>query len=112
MLKRTITGACYVAVIVGFFMLREFVDPRLMNILTWFFIAVGSFELARMIKPFALKGTFTLSIIYGVVAFFSLVLLAAYYVLVYRKEIIFSFLFFDLSGLFIFGNNLFMSSTY
>ena len=67
MLKRTITGACYVAVIVGFFMLREFVDPRLMNILTWFFIAVGSFELARMIKPFALKGTFTLSIIYGVV---------------------------------------------
>lgn len=67
MLKRTITGACYVAIIVAFFLLRELVDARLFNILNWFFIAVGTFELGRMLKPFVLKGTFTASLVYGII---------------------------------------------
>ena len=35
----------------------------------------------------------SMSVIYGTVAFFSLVLLAAYFLLVYRKEMWFGFLF-------------------
>ena len=80
MLKRTITGACYVAIIVGFFLLRQWVDVRLMNLLNWFFIAVGTFEVARMLKPFALKGTFTTSIVFGVV-FAPLYCIIEYFVL-------------------------------
>ena len=37
MLKRTVTGAIYVAIIVGFFFLRDYVDYRLFNILTFAF---------------------------------------------------------------------------
>ncbi len=65
MLKRTISGAVYVAIIVGFFLLREFVDARLFNILTCFFTVVGTFELARAVKPYSLKGSYIASIIFG-----------------------------------------------
>ncbi len=67
MLKRTISGAVYVAIVVGFFLLREYVDSRLFNILTCFFMIVGSFELARAIKPFSLKGSYISTIIFGCV---------------------------------------------
>ncbi len=67
MLKRTISGAVYVAIIVGFFLLREWVDFRLFNILTCFFTVVGSFELARALKPFSLKGSYLATIVYGVI---------------------------------------------
>ncbi len=67
MLKRTISGAVYVAIIVGFFCLRQFVDPRLFNILTCFFTVVGTFELARALKPYSLKGSYLASIIFGAV---------------------------------------------
>lgn len=66
MLKRTITGAIYVAIIVGFFFLREYADYRLFNILTFAFSAIGTFEVARAIKPYLYKGNFTLAVIYGV----------------------------------------------
>ncbi len=66
MLKRTISGAVYVAIIVAFFLLREFVDYRLFNVLTCFFTIVGSFELARAVKPYSLKGTYLATIIFGV----------------------------------------------
>ena len=65
MLKRTISGACYVAILVGFFLLREFVDTRLFHLLTWFFTIVGTFELARALKNYLLKGYKTLSIVYA-----------------------------------------------
>ena len=65
MLKRTITGAIYVAAIVGFFFLRDYVDYRLFNILTFAFMAIGTFEVARAIKPYLYKGNFTLAVIYG-----------------------------------------------
>lgn len=65
MLKRTITGAIYVAIIVGFFFLRDYADYRLFNILTFAFAAIGTFEVARAIKPYLYKGNFTLALIYG-----------------------------------------------
>ncbi len=67
MLKRTISGAVYVAIIVGFFCLRQFVDFRLFNILTCFFTVVGTFELARAVKPYSLKGSYLASIIFGAI---------------------------------------------
>lgn len=65
MLKRTVTGAIYVAIIVGFFFLRDYVDYRLFNILTFAFCAIGTFEVARAVKPYLQKGNFTLAVIYG-----------------------------------------------
>ena len=65
MLKRTITGACYVAVLVAFFVLRENVDYRIFHILTWFFAVMGTFEIARAVKPFAIKGTFIPAIVFS-----------------------------------------------
>lgn len=50
MLKRTISGAVYVLIVLSFFILREYVDYRLFNILIAFFSAVGTFEVARALK--------------------------------------------------------------
>ena len=47
MLKRTISGAVYVAILVGIFLLRQFVDYRIFHLLTWFFTIVGTYELVR-----------------------------------------------------------------
>lgn len=47
MLKRTISGAVYVAILVGIFLLRQFVDYRIFQLLTWFFTIVGTYELVR-----------------------------------------------------------------
>lgn len=66
MLKRTISGACYVAIIIGFFMLRAYVDYRLFNLLTYFFIGLGTFELARAIKPFMLKNFCVVAVCFGI----------------------------------------------
>ena len=65
MLKRTITGAIYVAIIVGFFFLRNYVDFRLFDILTLIFCAVGTFEVARAVKSRLYNGNFALSIVFG-----------------------------------------------
>ena len=65
MLKRTITGACYVAIIVGFFLLRELVDARLFQILNLAFISIGTFEVARALEPYSMKGGFSFAVIYG-----------------------------------------------
>ena len=67
MLKRTITGAIYVAIIVGFFLLRDYVDYRLFNVLTFVFCAIGTFEVARAIKPYLYKGNFTLAVVCGAI---------------------------------------------
>ncbi|MBQ9485497.1 MAG: phosphatidate cytidylyltransferase [Clostridia bacterium] len=67
MLKRTSTGAVYVAIIVGFFLLRDHVDYRLFNILTFVFCAVGTFEVARAVKEYLYYGNFTLAVIFGTI---------------------------------------------
>ena len=67
MLKRTLSGAIYVAIIVGFFFLRNYVDFRLFNTLTFVFCAVGTFEVARAVKGRLYNGNFALSIIFGAI---------------------------------------------
>lgn len=62
MLKRIITGAGYVVVMVAFFLLRELVDTRIFHALTCFLTVVGVMETAKMLKPFTVKGTTVLSI--------------------------------------------------
>lgn len=66
MLKRTISGAVYVALVAGFFLLRQFVDYRLFSVFIWFFCAVGSFEVARAVKNHTDNFTFILSVVSGI----------------------------------------------
>ena len=65
MLKRTLTGAVYVAIIVLFFLLRNYVDSRLFNILIFAFCAMGTFEVARALKRHLYRGNFYLAVIFG-----------------------------------------------
>ena len=65
MLKRTISGAVFVMIIVAFLILRQFVDYRIFNLLSWFFSLVGTFEIARAMKKYLLKGWFTFTVVYG-----------------------------------------------
>lgn len=67
MLIRTISGAVYVLIVTGFFLLREFVTPELFQILIWFFSCVGTFEVARAVKSRTVKGNFTLAIVFGII---------------------------------------------
>ena len=62
MLKRTITGACYVAILTAFFLLREFVNFKIFHLLTYFFAIVGTIEVAKAIKSFTIKGSFVIAI--------------------------------------------------
>ena len=66
MKKRVVTGAIYVAVVVAMFLLREYVDYRLFNLLTYFWTAMGTFEVARAVKPWAIDGNFLSAVIFGV----------------------------------------------
>ncbi len=49
MKTRILSGTVFVAIITGFFLLREFVDFRLFNILIWFFAFGGTLEIARAV---------------------------------------------------------------
>ncbi|MBQ3115999.1 MAG: CDP-archaeol synthase [Clostridia bacterium] len=66
MLTRIITGAGYVAVMLGFFLMRELVDARIFHLLTYFLIAWATFEVARMVKEKALKGVYPLGVTFGI----------------------------------------------
>ncbi|MCQ2387360.1 MAG: phosphatidate cytidylyltransferase [Clostridia bacterium] len=66
MKKRVISGACYVAIILGVFLLRGLVDTRLFQILPLFFCSLGTFEIARALKTHLFKGWYSLSIIFGI----------------------------------------------
>ena len=79
MLKRTISGSVYVAVLVGFFLLRQFVDHTIFHILMGIFLIMGTFELARMLKPFILKGWFWVYIAYSIVFFARYLLIERFY---------------------------------
>lgn len=67
MLKRIITGACYATAITAMFLLREFVDYRIFPLLLVVFASVGTFELARALKGWLVKGNYYCLIIYGIV---------------------------------------------
>ena len=66
MLTRTISGACYVAIVVAFFLLRQLTPyPQTFDILTWFICAYGTFEVARALKAHSLKGSVAISTVFG-----------------------------------------------
>ena len=62
---RVISGAFFVAIVTGFFLLREFVDVRLFSIFLWFLSAVGSFEMARAATPKTGKSIAIISMVLG-----------------------------------------------
>lgn len=66
MKTRSISSVAFVVVVVGFFLLRQFVYAPLFNILIWFFIAVATFELARALKGFCADGNFYPAVVYGI----------------------------------------------
>ena len=66
MKKRTISGAIYVAILLTFFLLRQFVNYKAFHLLTYFLIAMGTFELARAIRSLSINGTYYLAIIFGI----------------------------------------------
>lgn len=66
MLKRTISGSVYVAILVAFFLLRQFCDYRIFHVLTCFFLIVGTIELAKALKERIFKWTFYASIIFAI----------------------------------------------
>ncbi len=63
---RTISGAVFVAILVGFFLLREYVDYRIFQIFTAFLMVVGTFEMSRAIKEHLFKGVRELSLVFSV----------------------------------------------
>lgn len=65
MLIRTISGAIYVAIIAGFFCLRQFVSPDTFLILLLFLCAFGTFEVARAVKQKTNKMIFYFQVAYG-----------------------------------------------
>lgn len=62
---RAISGACFVAIVAGFFLLRELVDYRLFDFLIWFLCGAGTFEVARALKPRLGRGAFVALCVYG-----------------------------------------------
>ena len=65
-MKRVISGSVFLAVVAGFFLLRQFTPyPQLFDILIYFFLVAGTFELGRAIKPFSVSGTHIGSVIYA-----------------------------------------------
>lgn len=65
MLKRTLTGALYCAVIVGFFLVRQYVDTKLFNVLIGIFAIIGCYEVGKMVKKFAIEKITLIATLYG-----------------------------------------------
>ena len=64
---RIISGACFVAIITAFFLLREFVHPAFFNILIWFLCAFGTYEVVRALKQVNSKFTSILAFVSGII---------------------------------------------
>ena len=74
MKTRIISGAFYVLLLTVFFVLRQLVDTSIFHLLTYFFIVVGTYEIARATRKVAIKGTRLLSMV------FALLFVPVYYV--------------------------------
>ena len=62
---RTVSGAAYVAILIGFFLLRT-VSPLFFNAFIWFLSFMGAFEVARCVKPFSFKGGMAFAVVFGI----------------------------------------------
>lgn len=85
MLKRLLSGSVYVAIIVGFLLLRRFVDYRLFDIFVWFICAMGTFEVSRALKEKTGKIVYIANVIFGVL-FVPLFYFAEYVLLLENPE--------------------------
>ena len=65
MVKRVITGAGLIAVVVGFFFLRNYVDIRLFNILIGVFSVLGAWEMTRALGDKMTVAQKVISLIYA-----------------------------------------------
>ncbi len=65
MTKRIISGIGFIIVVVGFFVLRQYVCPYAFQILTWFIGAVGTFEMARAMKGYTSNAAFITATVFG-----------------------------------------------
>ena len=74
MLKRTLSGAVYVAVIAGIFLLREFVSPLFFMGLILAFIGIGTYEMLR-----AFRAKLTISQMVAVSVYAAVYLPIAYF---------------------------------
>lgn len=68
MLTRVVSGAVFTAIMVAFFLLREFVDYRIFALLIWFFCVVGTFEVVRAYAKRTCKIERVLNLIFGILA--------------------------------------------
>ena len=66
MKTRSISSIAFVVIVVGFFLLRQFVYAPVFDILIWFALSVATFELARALKDFSANGNFLVATIYGI----------------------------------------------
>ena len=66
MLKRLLSGSVYVALIVGFLLLRRFVNYRLFDILTFLMCSLGTFEVARALKEKIGEIAYVISVAFGI----------------------------------------------
>ncbi len=67
MLKRSITAFFIILTMVASFLLRQFVDTRLFNILIYAFSLIGTFEMVRALKDKLTVGLKTLLFIYAAI---------------------------------------------
>ncbi len=67
MKTRTISGAVYVALIVGFFLLRQYVNNACFEILIFLLCSIGTFEVASAIKEKTNKAIFFIDSIFGII---------------------------------------------
>lgn len=90
MLKRTISGAVYIAIIVGFFFMRNLIDYRLFDILICAFSLICAFEMATATSKLVIEGVPTLTLIIGGL-FVPVYFLAEMFLTKYRFYIAFEF---------------------
>lgn len=64
MFVRTVSGAIYVAILVGFFFLRS-ISPLFFAAFIWFLSFMGAFEVARAVKNYSVKGGFIFAVVFG-----------------------------------------------
>ena len=67
MKTRTISGFIYTIIVVAAFLLRQFVDFRLFNVLLYVFAFFSCYELSRATEKYAIKHSRTLAIIFGAI---------------------------------------------
>ncbi len=65
MKKRTISGLAYALIVVSFVLLRQYVNELLFNVLICSFSALGTFEVARALKPVSINFAYPVSVVLG-----------------------------------------------